>query len=75
METRIAEQFGHQMLAIGSLRAMIVDTDILLERVLRRLESASDTDEQVASLPDNEPIVSLGNVTQENLRRSLSTAH
>jgi hypothetical protein len=41
IESGVAEQFGRQMLAIGSLRAMIVDTDALLERVLERLESSA----------------------------------
>jgi hypothetical protein len=44
VETRMAEQFGHQMQAIGSLRAMIADTDILLERVLSRLEASAEDD-------------------------------
>jgi hypothetical protein len=41
MENHVAEQFGNQMLAIDSLRAMIVDTDMLLERVLSRLDVSS----------------------------------
>ena len=79
METRVAEQFGYQMLAISSLRTMIVDTDILLERVLSRLESSpGGTDEQfagssLAGSSDDEPIISLENASQENLRSSLST--
>ena len=44
IESGVAEQFGRQMLAIGSLRAMIADTDTLLERVLEKLElSAPET--------------------------------
>jgi hypothetical protein len=46
----VSDQFGRQMLAIGSLRAMIGETDILLEKVLEMLESAhplSDRDESV----------------------------
>jgi hypothetical protein len=41
VESGVAERFGRQALAIGSLRAMIVDTDALLERVLERLEASS----------------------------------
>jgi hypothetical protein len=41
IESGVAEQLGRQMLAIGSLRAMIVDTDALLERVLERLEASA----------------------------------
>jgi hypothetical protein len=51
LEGHVAEQFGNQMLAIGSLRDMIVDTDTLLERVLSRLEaSALDADNQTEAL-------------------------
>jgi hypothetical protein len=58
MQTRIEdgvkEQFGRQMLAIGSLRAMIIDTDALLERVLARLE-ASVSDPGDPDLGDEDP--------------------
>jgi hypothetical protein len=46
MQISVAEQFGHQMLAIGSLRAMIADTDALLNRVLDRLESSARYSDQ-----------------------------
>jgi hypothetical protein len=46
MAGHIAQQFSHHMLAIDSLRAMIVDTDVLLERVLKGLDSASRDVEQ-----------------------------
>ncbi len=64
IEDSIAEQFGKQSLAIGSLRAMIADTDALLERVLERLESsvpeegdlnAADPDAAEPDAGDNAP--------------------
>jgi len=42
-EAHLAEQFRTQALAIGSLRAMIADTDALLERILERLEAYADS--------------------------------
>ena len=41
---KVGEKISSQMLAIGSLRAMICDTDALLTRVLDRLESLSEYD-------------------------------
>ena len=43
IEAHLAEQFRTQALAIGSLRAMISNTDALLERVLERLEASADS--------------------------------
>jgi hypothetical protein len=37
------ERFRTQALAIGSLRTMITDTDILLERVLERLDASAES--------------------------------
>ena len=39
----VSERFSAQLLAIGALRAMIGDTDALLERVLDRLEMLADS--------------------------------
>lgn len=44
LEKRFANKVGEEMLAIGSLRAMIGDTDVLLARVLERLESMAEYD-------------------------------
>ncbi len=38
----VASQFERQTVAIGTLRAMIVDTDALLERVLDHLETSAE---------------------------------
>jgi hypothetical protein len=75
MEGHVAQQFGNQMLAIDSLRAMIVDTDMLLERVLSRLDSSSfpdaedssrDAEEQAGTFADNETLIARENVAREN---------
>jgi len=42
LESNLEEQFRTQKLAIGSLRTMITDTDMLLERLLERLETSAD---------------------------------
>jgi hypothetical protein len=41
MVHRVAKQFGNQVVAVDSLRAMILDTDMLLERVLSSLDASS----------------------------------
>jgi hypothetical protein len=50
LERRFANQLGekmnNQILAIGSLRAMICDTDALLERVLDRLETLTPNQDE-----------------------------
>jgi hypothetical protein len=40
MDRHIANLFGNQMVAVDSLRAIILDTDMLLERVLSRLDAS-----------------------------------
>ncbi len=42
MGTDLSQALGRQSLAIKSLREMIADTDLLLERVLNRLEASDD---------------------------------
>lgn len=58
MEKTVWEHLGRQMLAIGSLREMILDTDTLLERVLERLESMTPGDPE-HNRDDDSPLVPL----------------
>jgi hypothetical protein len=54
IQERVAAQFDGQMLAIRSLRSMILDTDAMLERLLSRLEREG-TEELQAPASDVDP--------------------
>ena len=58
IRTDVERRFETQSLAIGSLRSMISQTDVLLQKVLRGLETSRHDAHPVASPADTESLLS-----------------
>ena len=55
MRSELERKFETQNLAVGSLRAMISQTDVLLQKVLERLESSRQIEHSARFSDEHEP--------------------